>query len=96
TWSSTSGVVMPAFLPTAASLAERVGADPFAVALSINVGSSLVDVSPLSTIGALCVATMTDPEAARDLFRKMMIWGVSMTVVGAALCQLFAGSLARL
>jgi di/tricarboxylate transporter len=96
TWSSTSGVVMPAFLPTAGSLAERVGGDPFAVALSINVGSSLVDVSPLSTIGALCVATMTDPEAARDLFRKMMIWGVSMTVVGAAFCQLFAGSLARL
>lgn len=97
TWSSTSGVVMPAFLPTAASLAERVGGgDPLAVALSINVGSSLVDVSPLSTIGALCVATMTDPEAARDLFRKMMIWGVSMTVVGAVLSQLFAGPLARL
>lgn len=97
TWSSTSGVVMPAFLPTATSLAERVGGgDPFAVALSINVGSSLVDVSPLSTIGALCVATMTEPEAARDLFRKMMIWGVSMTVVGAILSQLFAGPLASL
>lgn len=95
TWSSTSGVVMPAFLPTSTDLAQRVGGDPFAVALSINVGSSLVDVSPLSTIGALCVATITDPEAARALFRKMMIWGVSMTVVGAALSQLFAGPLAR-
>ncbi len=97
TWSSTSGVVMPAFLPTSAALAERVGGgDPFAIALSINVGSSLVDVSPLSTIGALCVATVTDPEAARGLFMKMMIWGLSMTVVGALLCQLAAGPLARL
>lgn len=97
TWSSTSGVVMPAFLPTAADLAARVGGgDPLAIALSINVGSSLVDVSPLSTIGALCVAAATDPEAARLLFRGLMIWGLSMTLVGALLCQLAAGPLSRL
>jgi di/tricarboxylate transporter len=96
TWSSTSGVVMPAFLPTAASLATRVEGDALAIALSINVGSSLVDVSPLSTIGALCVATLSDTEAARLLFRKMMIWGLSMTLVGAVLSQIFAGPLSRL
>lgn len=95
TWSSTSGVVMPAFLPTSTALAEKVGGDPLAVALSINVGSSLVDVSPLSTIGALCVAAVPDPEVARSLFRRMMIWGLSMIVVGAVLSQLFAGPLAR-
>jgi di/tricarboxylate transporter len=95
TWSSTSGVVLPTFLPTVPSLVARVGGgDPLAVALSINVGSSLVDVSPLSTIGALCVAAVADPLAARTLFRQMMIWGLSMIVVGAALCQLFAGWLA--
>ena len=97
TWSSTSGVVMPAFLPTSTALAAQVGGgDPFAIALSINMGSSLVDVSPLSTIGALCVAAVTDPEAARGLFTKMMIWGLSMTLAGALLCQLAAGPLARL
>jgi len=97
TWSSTSGVVMPAFLPTSAALATQVGGgDPFAIALSINVGSALVDVSPLSTIGALCVAAVTDPDMARSLFRNMMIWGLSMTVVGALLCQVAAGPLARL
>ncbi|HET7218824.1 MAG TPA: SLC13 family permease [Vicinamibacterales bacterium] len=96
TYSSTSGVVMPAFLPTAVPLVERLGGgDPLAVALSINVGSSLVDVSPLSTLGALCVAAVSDPREARDLFRKLMMWGVSMTIVGAILCQLFAGALAR-
>jgi di/tricarboxylate transporter len=96
TWSSTSGVVMPAFLPTATALAGRVGGDPLAIALSINVGSSLVDVSPLSTIGALCVATVTDPEAARGLFTRLMIWGLSMIVAGAVLSQFAAGPLARL
>jgi di/tricarboxylate transporter len=97
TWSSTSGVVMPAFLPTSSSLAAQVGGgDPFAIALSINVGSALVDVSPLSTIGALCVAAVSDQEVARALFRNMMIWGLSMTLVGALICQLAAGPLARL
>lgn len=97
TWSSTSGVVMPAFLPTSSALAAQVGGgDPFAIALSINVGSSLVDVSPLSTIGALCVAAVGDPETARDLFRKLMIWGLSMIVVGALLSQVAAGPLARM
>ena len=97
TASSTSGVVLPTFLPMAPGLVQQVGGgDPLAVALSINVGASLVDVSPLSTIGAICVAAIASAEAARDLFRKMLIWGVSMTLVGAALCQLFAGWFARL
>ncbi|MFN0177246.1 MAG: SLC13 family permease [Gemmatimonadales bacterium] len=97
TYSSTSGVVLPAFLPTAADLVTRLGGgDPLAVALSINVGASLVDVSPLSTLGALCVATVADPTAGRQLFRQLMAWGLGMTLVGALLCQLFAGPIARL
>ncbi len=95
-YSSTSGVVLPAFLPTVPSLVQNVGGgDPLAVALSINVGSSLVDVSPLSTLGALCLAAVSDGPAARLLFRRLLIWGLSMTLVGAALCQMFAGPLAR-
>jgi di/tricarboxylate transporter len=95
TYSSTSGVVLPTFLPMAATLVERVGGgDPLAVALSINVGASLVDVSPLSTIGALCVAAVAEPLAARRLFRAMLLWGVAMTVVGAVFCAIFAPMLA--
>jgi hypothetical protein len=95
-YSSTSGVVLPTFLPMAPALAKEVGgADPLAVALSINVGSSLVDVSPLSTLGALAVAAISDTVEARRLFRNLMIWGFSMSLVGALLCQLFAGPLAR-
>jgi len=97
TWSSTSGVVLPAFLPTVPGILERLGGgDPLALALSINVGSSLVDVSPLSTLGALCVAAAEPPAAAQALFRQLLAWGLSMTVVGALLCQLLAGPLARL
>jgi hypothetical protein len=55
----------------------------------------MVDVSPLSTLGALCVATVADPADARTLFRQLLLWGLSMSVVGALLCQLLAGAMAR-
>ena len=97
TYSSTSAVVLPTFLPIVPRLIQQVGGgDPLAVSLSINVGASLVDVSPLSTLGALCVAAVAQPDEARALFRKMMVWGLSMAIVGALLCQLLAGPFARL
>jgi Na+/H+ antiporter NhaD/arsenite permease-like protein len=97
TYSSTSGVVLPTFLPTVPRLVSEVGGgDPLTVALSINVGASLVDVSPLSTLGALCIAAVVDPRQTQDLFRQLMIWGLSMTIVGAVLCQLLMGAFARL
>jgi di/tricarboxylate transporter len=96
TYSSTSGVVLPAFLPTAPGVVAKLGGgDPLAVALSINVGASVVDVSPLSTLGALCLAAAPpNGSSGGALFRRLLLWGVSMTVVGALLCQLFAGPLA--
>jgi di/tricarboxylate transporter len=96
TYSSTSGVVLPAFLPMVPGLVEQVGGgEPLAVALSINVGSALVDVSPLSTLGALCVAAVLDQGEARALFRQLLIWGLSMAVVGAVVCGLAAGVVGR-
>ncbi len=95
TYSSTSGVVIPAFLPTVPGVVEQLGGgNPLGIALSINVGSSLVDVSPLSTIGALCVAAMVDSSQSRRVFYPLLAWGFSMTIVGAILCQLFANMLA--
>ena len=91
TYSSTSGVVLPVFLPMVPSLSTATGAtEPLAIALSINVGSSLVDVSPLSTLGALCVAALGKDEADPKLYFKLLAWGMAMTVVGAALCQIGA------
>jgi len=96
-YSSTSGVVLPAFLPTVPGLVEQLGGgDPLAISLSINVGSSLVDVSPLSTIGALCVAAVADTGQGHVLFRQLLAWGLAMALVGAVLCQLGAGFLAGL
>ena len=87
-YSSTSGVVYPAFLPAVPGLVEKLGGgDPLQIALSVNVGAAIVDVSPLSTIGALCVAGISDPVTARVVFRQMLLWGFAMTIVGALFCQ---------
>lgn len=91
TYSSTSGVVLPAFLPTLTNLAQQVGGDPLVIALSINMGSSLVDVSPRSALGALCIATVPDMSESKVRFRLMLVWGFSMTIVSALFCLLFAG-----
>ena len=88
-YSSTSGVVLPAFLPTVPGLVERLGGlDPIAVASAMNVGSHLVDLSPLSTTGALCMAGIPAGVDSQNLFNKLLAWGLSMTVIGAVVCWL--------
>jgi di/tricarboxylate transporter len=91
-YSSTSGVVLPALLPMVPGLARELGgADPLAIASSMNIGGHLVDVSPLSTIGALCIAGAPAGHDTRLLFNKLLAWGLSMCVVAAALCYVFFG-----
>jgi di/tricarboxylate transporter len=91
-YSSTSGVVLPAFLPMAPQLAERLGGlDPLSIAWSMNVSASLVDLSSLSTVGALFIAGAAPGADARKLFNALLAWGLSMTVVGAVLCYFMFG-----
>src|SRR5207302_306175 len=91
-YSSTSGVVLPTFLPGVPGLVQKLGGgDPLAIASSIIVGGHLVDVSPLSTIGALCVACAPPDADRRVLFNRVLPWGLSMAVVGAIGCNLAFG-----
>jgi di/tricarboxylate transporter len=83
-YSSTIGVVYPAFLPSVPGLVAKLGGGSvLQVMLSINVGAALVDVSPLSTIGALGVAAVPASQDARAVFRRLLLWGYAMSVVGA-------------
>lgn len=93
-YSSSSGVVMPMFLPMVPGLIKEVGGgNPVAMISSINIGAHLVDTSPLSTLGALCIACAGDHEDKAKLFRNLLIWGLSMSVVGAVVCYVFFGIL---
>jgi di/tricarboxylate transporter len=92
-YSSTIGVVLPALLPTVPKLIEQMGGgDPLALVSSMIIGGHLVDVSPLSTLGALCLAAAPPGTDTRALFNKLLAWGLSMTVVAAAVCWLFFGT----
>jgi len=87
-FSSTSGVVLPTFLPAVGDFVREVGGgDPGSVATAIVVGSNAVDVSPLSTIGALCIAAAAKTTDTRPLFICMLLWGFAMAPLAALVCQ---------
>jgi di/tricarboxylate transporter len=91
-YSSTSGVVLPAFLPMVPSLAEQLGGiEPLNIAWSIAVSASLVDLSSLSTVGALYMASAAEGTDMRRLFNALLIWGLSMSLVGAVFCWVLFG-----
>ena len=91
-YSSTSGVVLPAILPMIPKLmAELGGGDALGVACSAMIAGHLVDSSPLSTIGALCIAAAPITDNRQTLFNQMLAWGLAMAVAGAVVCQLLFG-----
>lgn len=93
-YSSTSGVVLPFFLPMVPKLVTELGGgNPLHIALSIIITGHLVDCSPLSTIGALCIASTHVTTDRRLLFTRVLIWGLAMSVVGAAGCYVWFGLL---
>jgi di/tricarboxylate transporter len=90
-YSSTSGVVLPAFLPMVPDLARQLAVEPLPIAWSMSVGASLVDLSSLSTVGALFMAGAAAGTDTRRLFNALLVWGLSMAVVGALICWLMFG-----
>ena len=91
-FSSTTGVVLPAFLPMVKDLAQlEAGSDPLALALAVLVGGNLVDMSPLSTIGALCLAGSPASVDRRRLYNQMLAWGFALAIIGAVLCWILFG-----
>lgn len=93
-YSSSSGVVVPMFLPMVPGLIQQIGGgNAVAMISSIDIGAHLVDTSPLSTLGALCIACAAEHEDKGKLFRNLLIWGLSMSVVGAVVCWVFFGIL---
>ena len=96
-YSSSSGVVMPMFLNMVPGLLEAVGTagdldKAIALISSINIGAHLVDTSPLSTLGALRIANAVTEDKG-TLFRNLLFWGLSMSIVGAVVCYVAFGLL---
>jgi Na+/H+ antiporter NhaD/arsenite permease-like protein len=93
-YSSSSGGVMPMFLPMVPGFIKELGAgNPIALISSIDIGSHISDTSPLSSLGALCIACAGEQEDKPALFRKLLIWSLAMSLVGGLVCLLFFGLL---
>ncbi len=78
-FASTTGI-LGALIPLAVPFLAggEIGAVGMITALAVS--SSVVDSSPFSTSGALTVASAPD-ELRDNVFRRLMVWGLSMTLI---------------
>lgn len=86
-YASTTGVILPAFVPMAPDLLAKIGGtDLLALLSSIVLCGHVTDVSPLSTLGAIFIANASADTDKKKMFRDMLIWGCAMAPVGAIIC----------
>ncbi len=89
-FSSSTGVVLPLFLPIVDGLASDAPA-AFHVAMhaTLAAGSHLVDASPYSTLGALCLAACAPGHERERTHTALLWWGLAMIpcagLIGVAL-----------
>ncbi len=89
-FSSSSGVVLPTFMPLIPGLiAQLGGGNIWKLIIAVDIGSHMVDVSPLSTLGALCLAALPPVVDKSPVFRGLLTWGFAMALVAAALAFVF-------
>src|SRR5699024_12062972 len=82
-FASTTGM-LAALVPLAIPLVAGGDIAGWAVIAALGVCSSIVDVSPFSTVGATVVSTVDEEERPRTA-AILTKWGLSMDVVGPAL-----------
>lgn len=82
-FASTTGM-LAALVPLAIPLVASGDIAGWAVIAALGVCSSIVDVSPFSTVGATLVATVDEDERPR-MNRLLTRWGLSMVIVGPVL-----------
>lgn len=93
-YASTTGVIMPTFIPMAPALLTKIGApatDLLSLVTTIVACGFIVDMSPLSTSGAIYLANATERQDKVKLFRSLLAWALSISVVGAIICWLLFG-----
>lgn len=93
-FSSSVGVALPLFLPIIKAISESLTQNLTAVLIySLSIGSHLVDASPLSTLGALCLSQIVCASERQRCYKSLMIYSFAMIPVagiwGLVLLKLF-------
>ncbi|MDY3868065.1 MAG: SLC13 family permease [Pyramidobacter sp.] len=76
--SSGTGVVMPTLIPLAADIAKQMPevGSPLALIIAVIVGTNGVVISPLSTVGGLCVASAPEGVDRDKLYNQLLLSAV--------------------
>lgn len=83
-FSSSVGVALPVFMPIVDSLSKTGDAIlSQTLVVSVAAGSHLVDASPLSTLGALCIAQIKTTAEQQSSYRQLLIFSFCMIPVSA-------------
>ena len=88
-FSSSSGVVLPLFISLAPGLSVG-GIQAADIVTGVAISAHLVDTSPLSSLGALCIAASETHEKVSGLFRSLLVWAFLMVPFGALISWLLA------
>jgi Na+/H+ antiporter NhaD/arsenite permease-like protein len=75
-FASTTGT-LGAISPLVVPLAGDPGVSGVGVVSAVSISSSVVDISPMSTTGALLMANAEGPEE-RTFFRALLVWAILM------------------
>lgn len=74
--SSASGVVMPTLIPTVPGIVNETGGDPTQIISAIVMGAHMVTNSPISTLGALAVASAGKNVNKTKFFNRLFLIGI--------------------
>ena len=83
--SSASGVVMPTLIPTVPGLVDTLGVNGLTLITGIILGAHFVTNSPLSTLGALAMASADENIDKAKFFNQLLILGFGGVLFGAIL-----------
>jgi di/tricarboxylate transporter len=84
---ASTAAVLGASIPLAEPILQGSGLSAIGVITSIAISSAIVDISPLSTNGALLIANAQDVDE-RKFFRQLLAWAVGVVIFAPFLAWL--------
>ena len=83
--SSGTGVVMPTLIPLSAELSQTLGISSISIVIGVIVGTNGVVISPLSTVGGICVGCAPESVDKDKLYNQLLLAAVSFIVMSVVL-----------
>ena len=83
--SSGTGVVMPTLIPLSAELSQTLGISSMSIVIGVIVGTNGVVISPLSTVGGICVGCAPESVDKDKLYNQLLLAAVSFIVMSVVL-----------